>query len=338
MKAIAIGLSVAIGLGILAVILYYVGWGAIVREILALGWLGSLVLAADFFLTFFFWALTWRIILRAYEIEAPWRAVLRALLSGYTVSYLTPSLYFGGEPVRVYVFSKEIGLPQPQLYATVFVAKLLEAISLVLFVLLGVFYALFAGGNLPPIHRESLLYGTIFFSFWVFLGSLNFVLNLGLGTRLIRGLERLLPWWKVALEKAARKVALVEGEIHQAFHQSSKLPATALAFLSSFAANLLIYLRPQIFFYFSQAKLFSFPNLSLAYSLWVILAALLWITPGGIGIAEGGWVGILALIGVGRAGAVAFALVLKGLELTLVILGVSLLMEFGLLRRSRSRR
>jgi hypothetical protein len=334
MKAIAIGLSVALGLGILAFILYYVGWGAIAREIVALGWLGSLVLAGDFFLTFFFWALTWRIILRAYEIKAPWRAVLRALLSGYAVGYLTPSMYFGGEPVRVYVFSKEIGLPQPRLYATVFVAKLLEAISLVIFVLLGVYYALFAGGNLSPIQREALLYGTIFFSFWVFLGCLNFVLNLGLGARLMRGLLWLLPW-KAALRKAAEKVAFVEGEIHQAFHQGSKLPATALAFLSSFVANLLIYLRPQIFFYFSQAKLFSFANLSLAYALWVILAALLWITPGGIGIAEGGWVGILALIGVGRAGAVAFALVLKGLELTLVILGVSLLMEFGLVRHSR---
>lgn len=334
MKAVALAASIAIGLGLLGAILYYVGWQGIVREIYSLGWLGCLALAADYLLTFFFWALTWRIILRAYGIAAPWQSVLRALVSGYTVSYLTPSMYFGGEPVRVYVFSKEIGLPQPRLYATVLVAKLLEAVSLILFVLLGVFYALFAGGNLSSVQRDSLFYGAIFFSFWVFLGVLNFTLNLGLATRLIRQLRRLLPW-KGALAKAEEKVAEVEREIRQAFRQSSKLPATVLALSTSFVANLLIYLRPQIFFYFTQEKIFSLANLSLIYALSVVVAALFWITPGGIGIAEGGWIGILTLVGIGKAGAVAFALMLKGFELTFVILGVSLLMEFGLLRRWR---
>lgn len=334
MKAAALVASVIVGLGILAAILYYVGWQGIAREIYKLGWLGCLALAANYLLTFFFWALTWRIILRSYEIDAPWRAVLRALVSGYTVGYLTPSMYFGGEPIRVYVFSKELGLPQPRLYATVFVTKLLEAVSLILFVLLGVFYALFAGGNLSQIQRQSLFYGAIIFTFWVFLGILNFTLNLGLATRLMRQLRRLLPW-KGLLVKAEEKVAEVEREIRQAFHQSSKLPATALALLTSFVANLLIYLRPQIFFYFTQEKLFSLADLSLVYALSVILASLFWITPGGIGIAEGGWIGILTLVGVEKAGAVAFALMLKGFELTFVILGVSLLMEFGLLRRWR---
>jgi hypothetical protein len=326
---LALVISIAVGLGILAAILYYVGWQGIVQEILALGWPGFLILGIDFLLTFFFWALTWRIILRSYEIDSPWRTVLRSLLSGYTVSYLTPSMYFGGEPVRVYILSKEIGLPQPRLYATVLVAKLLEAISLVLFALLGVFYALFAG-NLPPVQRESLLYGTVFLGFWVVLGVLNFTMNLKLGTRLLQGLRRLLPW-KGALSKALEKVAEVEEEIHQAF-RSFQLPFTALAFLTSFIANFLIYLRPQIFFYFAQGKVFSFSSLSLLYALSVVLAALFWITPGGIGIAEGGRIGIFALVGVGEAGAVAFSFALKAVELIFVALGISLLMEFGLLR------
>jgi uncharacterized protein (TIRG00374 family) len=327
MRVVALALSIIVGLLALAAILYYVGWQRIVREILALGWLGFLALFLNFLLTFFFWAFTWRIILRSYGIDTPWRAVLRALLSGYTVSYLTPSMYFGGEPVRVYIISKEIGLPQPRLYATVFVAKLLEAIILVLFVLLGVFYALFAG-RLPPIQRQSLLYGTVFLGFWVVLGILNFTLDLKLGTYLLQGLRRLLPW-KGALTKAAEKVAEVEEEIHQAFHRL-QLPFTALAFLTSSVANLLIYLRPQIFFFFAQGEVFSFANLSLLYALSVVLAALFWITPGGIGIAEGGRIGIFALVGIGEAGAVAFSFALKAVELIFVVLGLSLLMQFGL--------
>jgi len=326
---LALAVSVAVGLGVLAVILYYVGWRRIVREILALGWLGFLTLGVNFLLTFFFWALTWRIILKSYGIDSPWWALLRALLSGFTVSYLTPSLYFGGEPVRVYILAKEIGLPQPRLYATVLVAKLLEAITLVLFVLLGLFYALFTE-RLPRVQGEALLYGTIFLSGWVALGIFNFALNLGLGARLLGGLRRLLPW-KAALGKALEKVAEVEEEIHQAFC-AAKLPSTALAFLASFVANSLIYLRPQIFFYFTQERVFSFANLSLLYALSVVLAALFWITPGGIGIAEGGRIGIFALVGIGEAGAVAFSFALKAMELIFVAAGVSLLMQFGLLR------
>ncbi|HIC95921.1 TPA: flippase-like domain-containing protein [Candidatus Bipolaricaulota bacterium] len=336
MRVLALGASIALGLGLLAVILYYVGWQGIVREIASLGWIGFLALAGDFSLTFFFWALTWRIILRAYGIGAPWKAVFRALLSGYTVSYLTPSFYFGGEPVRVYIFAKELDLPQPRLYATVLVSKLLEALGLILFILLGVFYALFAEGNLSQIQRRSLFYGAIFFSFWVLLGLINFSFDLSMGTWLLRGLRRLLPW-KEALGKAAEKVGEVEREIYQAFHQGSKLPATAVAFLTSLLANFLIYLRPQIFFYFSQGRSLSFANLSLVYSLWVLLAALFWITPGGIGISEGGWIGIFTLVGIAETGAVAFSLILKGFELTFVALGVSLLMEFGLLHRLRSK-
>ncbi|MFQ6118006.1 MAG: lysylphosphatidylglycerol synthase transmembrane domain-containing protein [Candidatus Bipolaricaulia bacterium] len=326
MKIVAVALSIVVGLGILAAILYYVGWQEIVLEILALGWPGFAVLAGDFLLTFFFWALTWRIILRSYGINSPWWALLRALFSGFAVSYLTPSMYFGGEPIRVYILSKEIGISQPRLYATVLVTKLLEALSLVLFVLLGVFYALFAE-QLPPIQRESLFYGTIFLGFWVLLGVLNFTLNLYLGTRLIRGLGRLLPW-----KRALEKVKEVEGEIHQAFH-GPKLLSTALALFTSFIANLLIYLRPQIFFYFSEERIFSFSDLSLLYALSVVLASLFWITPGGIGIAEGGRIGIFALVGIGEAGAVAFSF--KAVELIFVLLGISLLMQFGLLRWRR---
>ncbi len=333
---LALGLSVGIGLAILALILYYVGWRAIWEEILALGWLGFLVLGLDFALTFFFWALTWRITLRAYGLDAPWSPLFRSLLSGYAVSYLTPSLYFGGEPVRVYIFAKELGLPQPRLYATVLVTKLLESIGLIFFIFLGGFYALFVE-RLPPIQREALLYGTAFLSFWVVLGLLNFTLNLFLGTWLLRGLARLLPRRAQAkVVRAAEKVREVEHDIQQAFHRF-QLGATGAAFLASLIANFLIYLRPLIFFYFAQGMIFSFSKLSLLYALSIILAALFWITPGGIGIAEGGRIGIFALVGVGQAGAVAFSFALKAIELIFVTLGLSSVIEFGLLRLRRAR-
>ncbi len=332
---LALGLSVAVGLGGLALILWWVGWRRVLRETLALGGLGFFVLALDFALTFLFWALTWQIILRAYGISAPWAPVVRALFSGYAVSYLTPSMYFGGEPIRVYLVSRELGLPQPKLYATVLVAKLLESVSLICFVFLGGFYALFVE-ELPHPQREALLWGTVFLSFWVALGVLNFAFDLRLGARLLELLRRA-PWpwsWKGALGRARDRIREVEEDIHQAFRRF-QLGSTGLAFLASFAANLLIYLRPQIFFYFAQGISFSFSKLSLLYALSIILGALFWITPGGLGIAEGGRIGIFALVGVGEAGAVAFSFALKAVELSFVAVGLSSVVQFGLLRLRR---
>jgi uncharacterized membrane protein YbhN (UPF0104 family) len=98
-----------------------------------------------------------------------------------------------------------------------------------------------------------------------------------------------------------------------------------------------MFLRPQVFFYFADQQLFSFAQLAIIFALIAVVSSVLWITPGGIGVFEGGMVGIFALLGISQGSAVAYGLALKMVELPLVGLGLLHLVGFGLLRISRAK-
>lgn len=317
--------SALLGVGIVLAVLHFVSWRQIAQGITALGWKGSLGFFINVSLTFVFWTLSWWVILKSYGVKPSTLAIIKARLSGFAFSYLTPSMYFGGEPVRVYVVSKNLECPKPTLFATVFVEKILEAISLLLFICLGSFYALFSA-QVPPSLKTNLIVINVLLGTLIILGAINFYRRFFWLTKLVQFITRFLPWKKF-LKKATDKIREMEKEIHKAAHQHVK--ATFLAFLSTMASTFFIYLRPQIFFYYSQKTLFSFPQLSLIFALTMVLASFFWITPGGLGIAEGGRIGIFALVGISQGGAVAFSFAVKAIELIFVGLGLISLLRFG---------
>jgi uncharacterized protein (TIRG00374 family) len=67
----------------------------------------------------------WSLILREAGIfRGPWQ-VFTARLAGFAITYLTPSMYFGGEPVRASVY-KRTGISYQRLYATIALDKYIE--------------------------------------------------------------------------------------------------------------------------------------------------------------------------------------------------------------------
>ncbi len=317
--------STLLGIGSLFLVLHFVGWAQIVGGLVSLGWKGFVGFFINVFLTFFFWILSWWLILRSYGISPPALDVIKARLSGFAFSYLTPSMYVGGEPVQVYVVSRNLDTSKTKLFATVFVQKILEAISLLLFICLGSFYALFSP-KIPSSLKTNLIVINVLLGTLIFLGVINFLKRLFWLTRIVRFFTRYLPW-KGFLTKAVTKIREMESEIHKA--ATGHIKSTLLAFLGIMASTFFIYLRPQVFFYYSQKTLFSFPQLSLIFALNMVLASLFWITPGGLGIAEGGRIGIFALVGISQGQAVAFSFAVKAMELIFVGLGVISLFRFG---------
>ncbi len=67
----------------------------------------------------------WRILMRQAEVERGFFNILKARISGYSVSYLTPSLYIGGEPVRAGMI-KDPDTSYNKIYATVTLDKYIE--------------------------------------------------------------------------------------------------------------------------------------------------------------------------------------------------------------------
>ena len=327
--------SIVIGLGLLGGVLYYVGWRRVFAEMRALGVPGISGIVGSVLLAMAAWTLSWWIILRSYGIRLPLPQVIGARLSGYAISYLTPTLYFGGEPVRALMVTGKTDAPTTRVFATVFLERFLGGLSMILFILVGSFFAI-SSPALPWPEKRLLISGVGFITFWILVGLINFAWNLKWISRPIRLLGTLLKRWGEPIERAAGKVSETEDEIYYAFTRHWK--GTVLAFLVQLLGTFFVYMRPQVFFYFSSGQVFTFPQLSLLFTLTVILLSFfLWITPGGIGTGEAAIIGIFHLVApsVSKHGAVAFSLMFKFAESILVAIGLYYLAQRGIARIGR---
>jgi len=322
-------LSGVVGLGLLAGVLYFVGWRQILGEMRSLGTWGILGVIGNVLCAMVAWILCWWIILLSYGIQIPLRRIIGARLSGYAVSYLTPTLYFGGEPFRALLVSGATPAPTTRVFATIIVERFLGGMSMILFILVGGFNAI-VSRSIPWEDKRLLIAGTAFITFWIIVGLIDFAGNLKWISGAIRILGRAIPRWREPLERAADKVSETEDEVHFAFTRNWR--ATLVAFAVQTLATFLIYMRPQVFFHFSSGVRFSFPQLSLLFSFNILLSSFLWITPGGLGTGEAGMIGIFRLIapGLPSEGVVAYSLVFKFAETILVAGGVYYLFRQGL--------
>ncbi len=328
-------LSIVIGLGLLGGVLYYVGWRRIFAEMRDLGVPGITGIVGSVLLAMAAWTLSWWIILHSYGIRLRLTEVIGARLSGYAVSYLTPTLYFGGEPVRALMVTGKTDAPTTRVFATVFLERLLGGMSMILFILIGSFFAI-SSPTLPWSEKRLLISGVGFVTFWILVGLVDFAWNLKWISRAVRLIGALFRRWRGPLGRAADKVSETEDEIHFAFTKHWK--GTVLAFLVQLVATFFVYMRPQVFFYYASGQVFTFPQLSLLFTLTVILLSFfLWITPGGIGTGEAAIIGIFHLVApsVSNQGAVAFSLIFKFAESILVAIGLYYLAQQGIARIGR---
>lgn len=322
-------LSIAIGLAILITVMYFVGWQNMFAEMVALGTLGMLSVLGNVLCSMTFWILCWWVILRSYGVVLPLRSIIGARLAGYAVSYLTPTLYFGGEPVRAMLVVGKSDAPTTRIFATIVVERFLGGLSMIVFILMGSFYAL-SSTQIPWEQRRLLAFAIGFVTFWILVGLVDFAGNLKWISRIIRALGRPFSRWKDALERAANKVSETEDEIHYAFTKHWK--GTLIAFLLQTVATFFVYTRPQFFFFFSAGLHFTVPQLSLIFSFTIMLSFFLWITPGGLGTAEAALVGIFALIvpAATSAGVVAYSLTFKLAESIFVAMGMVYVTKRGI--------
>jgi len=336
-RRLAAALSVVAGLVLFAFILHAIDLGHARAAVLKLGLYGALLSGLNVAAMVLGWVWSWKILLNAYGLFPSWRLMLRAILGGYTLSYLTPSMYFGGEPLRIYLLSKELGASATQVTASVVIWKLLEGFSLVTFVLMGSVNGVLSGalggrqevfiavGNALLLGGWAVVaWGVLTKRFWAsgFCGVL----------------ARRFPVGRARLERLKDWLFHAETDIHEAFstHTSATIKALVLCFLVTFST----YMRPWIFFHFSAELDLDFRQLSFIFALFFFLSTFLWLTPGGIGISELGLMGIFGLVE-GRilpADAVAYSLTIKGMELMFVAVGLFILVHFGLVQLPHMKR
>jgi glycosyltransferase 2 family protein len=86
------------------------------------------------------WSFGWRwwMILRSQGYKIPYPALASYRLMAFSISYFTPGPHVGGEPLQAYLLRRRHGVPGPVAVSSVALDKLIEVLTNLSFLLLGI--------------------------------------------------------------------------------------------------------------------------------------------------------------------------------------------------------
>jgi len=136
-------LSLVIGIALFIGVLYYIGLDDLKSAFTSFSWATIAVVVALTFLQIFIIIYRWQLILAAQGDKLPFKKLLAPKFVGFAVSYLTPGLYVGGEPVRAYLLKRNTGVRLSHGFASIIVDKILDFTYPLPFLIGALIYAMF---------------------------------------------------------------------------------------------------------------------------------------------------------------------------------------------------
>lgn len=309
-------ISTLIGFALFISVLYLFNITEIFSNMLRIGPLGIGFFFINVSLIMLIGGLSWQLILRAYGYRLPFKDVLLIKMIGFAISYLTPSMYIGGEPMRVYLMGKKHGVSMAQIGATVVVDKFLELVGVLFFVCLGSVYTLIHYTLSLQIFILLVVVNAFFMGLLILL-LISFIFKSKIFSNTINRFGRF-KLFKKPVRAAVPFLVKMENEVFPAFDKHRK--TTIQAFLLNLAISALVFIKPAIFFYFLNV-VFNLSQLSFFYALSHLLL-ILQFTPGALGIFEWGGVGIFSVIGVHSEKALAYTLMVRIADLMVVAIAI----------------
>lgn len=331
--------SFLVGLGLFSWAVKWVGWSEI-KEILFTfsGWQGIVILG----ITLLIWlAGIWeyKFIFKSQGYNFSVRSLGEILLSSFTISYLFPTTYFGGEAFKVYAFKKRFSLPWEKNLAAVIIEKLLFA-SIFLFLLIsgavsfllltklpfGNFWAI----SLIIVGGLAILLTAFYFKIFTqhhfsrkSFGQKNYTKN-GAGFKKESILKWFLKFFAVR-EKKNHLMENIEKEIFRFFDFKKFLiwKGLGIAFLRYF----LIFIRCWFLIFFLGVEV----NILIVLAiLFFSCLAYLFPFPAKVGSAEMALAFAFGSLGLGAAAGITFSFILRGAEILIVLLGLLFLIKLGI--------
>ncbi len=114
-------------------------------------------------------SLRWKLILESQSCKVSFSKIIRAKLAGFLVSYITPSVLVGGEPVRAYMIKERSDCGWEKSFASVVIDQTIYFFTIFLFMIIG-FLFLIEYSSLPT----EIFYGFgaiiifVIFTFYIF--------------------------------------------------------------------------------------------------------------------------------------------------------------------------
>ncbi|MCK4918850.1 MAG: flippase-like domain-containing protein [Candidatus Pacebacteria bacterium] len=284
------------------------------------------VFLINFVAIFVFGTLRWKIIIEAQNShKISFGKLLRAKLAGFAVSYITPSVLVGGEPVRAYMIKEESGYSWEKSFASVIIDQAIYFFSLFLFMIFG-FLFLVHYFSLPV----SVFYGfgfmiaSAFFIFYLFYSRLIKDNSDGHGFFIFIIKTTRLDKIKF-IGRKEENIERMEKIIAQFFN--NKTATFIRAFILAFA-EILLYLITVWIIILSLGK-----AIDLTYSaaiFFIFTLANLIPIPGSLGSFEASLTFIFNLLNLGKSNGFAFSLIFRLINITLVLLGFLSLIYFSI--------
>ncbi|MFW6108304.1 MAG: lysylphosphatidylglycerol synthase transmembrane domain-containing protein [bacterium] len=328
LRPIALG---AAAVAVLAGVAWFVGWGATLDAVAEAGWLAFVVGAALTPVWLLCYAAAWQALSRGLGQRIPLRTLFEGTVVGQAGSMVTPSAYLGGEPLKVLYVGRAAGGRYRQVAGSVVLGKYLEALS---------FIGLFAFGAVVAAvsYREVLFSGPHALAGPAVLLAAGVLVALAGGvwtslhrrwrplTAVVRALARPGPF-RGALERVAERSRVMEAEVSRAFREEGGAARRGLLFYALGHVTMLV--KPGIFFWLGSGAGVGLAQLCLIFvATQVLLGAQL--TPGGLGMFDGGLLGFCALIGVAPGQCAAYLLCVRLTDALMVGGGAWLAARVGL--------
>ncbi len=322
-EKIALVAAIGLGLGILYLLLRRIGIDEVIHNFEIFPLIGFVLVFVITALSVIVTCEKWRLILRAYGHNIRFSRLLFFKLAGWTVSYLTPSLFVGGEPVRAYMIKKEEKVPWSKALSSIVVDKALEGATGSFVVLLGV-VLLFFGRLLSSGIKIFLLVLVVFFLYLLlhlfikgksrgFVTSVLHILHLD---RL-----RMFKTWQKSIANFDQNLSVLFKDHKRVFFLGIALSCISCA---------LALLRYKIIVYFLGLDI-SLYQIVIIYALTVLVVVIPFI-PGAFGTYESVQAFSFALLGLGAQTGITCIFIMRIMDLILVGLGLVFLSYFGLMK------
>jgi uncharacterized protein (TIRG00374 family) len=317
-------LSLVIGLVIFSFITTKVGTEEIVKAFSLFSWWGLVLVLIVTILIAFVSILRSKFILNVYGKDLSFLKTTELWMAGFAVSFLTPIAVLGGEFLIIYVLKKVYGLPWKKSIAATFVNKVMDASAFFPFLVLGliVFPTLsdyFPSGNM-------IFFGSGITIFFVFLLVIFYIKSFKKESILDSVLKFLgSSKKKVEKKRGGRIIVNAEQEILTFFGLRKKSMWIGLSL--SFFKYFLMLIRCWLLIFFFQGgtsilralSVYGFFNLS---SLVPVPAML-----GSLEIIQGL---VFEGMGLGANIGIAFALLIRSVDLLLVFAGLIFLIKIAM--------
>ncbi len=321
-----------LGILIFIFVIKQVGWRSVWGALSLLSFWELITVLVVGLAGFLFSVLRWREILESqYNKKVPFSLLFRAHTVGFSLGYLTPSAYFGGEPLKAIILKEETDIDWERNIFSVIVDRVLELIINALVVLVGIVY----------------LFVFFDFSFWISLtliAILVFVIFL-IGFFLYRSIDFkekpshgfftvfIKSFWPKKVKRiggVVENIEKIDSRIIYFFSHQVKYLTISIVYglisrgLSIFSSWLIIFF---IGVHITILQLFGF----------IALTAVVYFLPipGGLGAHEASQAVIFSAFGLGDYMGIAFSLVLRVIFLLASAIGLIILLYTQIKRWGR---